>query len=63
MFDIFPSYKIMNTDYGKGFHVYDLGMVHYGSKIPKKLRRGYEGPGQDLVGKYIKDITVKTYKD
>jgi hypothetical protein len=63
MFDIFPSYKIMNTDYGKGFHVYDIGMVHYGSKLPKQLRKEFSGPGQELVNNYIKDKVIKKYKD
>ncbi len=62
MFDTFPSYKIMNTDYGKGFHLYDVGMVHYGSKLPKQLRKEFTGLGQELVDEYIKDKVVKKYK-
>lgn len=62
MFDLYPSYKIMNTDYGKGFHVYDLGLVHYGSKIPKELRATHVGPGADIVSEYTRDKIVKKYK-
>jgi hypothetical protein len=63
MFDRYPSYKIMNTDYGRGLHVYDLGFVHYGSKLPKALRQ--ENPdkeGKQLIEIYTKDIVVKKYK-
>jgi len=63
MFEKWPSYKIMNTDYGKGFHVYDLGFVHYGSKIPKELRRNTKSPGQKIVKNYTKDKVIKTYKN
>ena len=62
MFELYPSYKIPNTDYGSGFHVYDLGFVHYGSKIPKKLRQTSNQTGQQIVDNYIKDKTLKTYK-
>jgi hypothetical protein len=62
MFSVYPSYKILNTDYGKGLHVYDLGMVHYGSKIPKKLRATSLDPGLNIVNDYVKDIIVKEYK-
>ena len=62
MFDEWPSYKIMNTDYGKGFHVYDLGFVHYGSKIPKELRRTKTVEGKEIVKEYTKDKKVKKYK-
>lgn len=64
MFEKYPSYKIMNTDYGRGLHVYDLGLVHYGSKLPKALRA--ENPtksGKELVEIYTKDIAVKKYKN
>jgi hypothetical protein len=64
MFDLYPSYKIMNTDYGKGLHVYDLGFVHYGSKLPKALRQ--ENPnksGEELVQIYTRDKIVKKYKN
>ena len=62
MFDLYPSYKIPNTDYGGGLHVYDLGFVHYGSKIPKKLRQTSTQTGQQIVDNYIKDKKLKTYK-
>jgi hypothetical protein len=64
MFEKYPSYKIMNTDYGRGLHVYDLGLVHYGSKLPKALRA--ENPtksGKELVEIYTKNIVVKKYKN
>jgi len=63
MFEKYPSYKIMNTDYGKGLHVYNLGLVHYGSKIPKGLRSKSEEPGHVIVEDYIKDIKLKKYKN
>lgn len=63
MFEKYPSYKIMNTDYGKGFHVYDLGFVHYGSKIPKALRATSNKLGKDIVEEYAKDIILKKYKN
>jgi hypothetical protein len=63
MFEKYPSYKIMNTDYGKGFHVYDLGLVHYGSKIPKSLRSNSTYPGDVIVHEYTKDIIVKRHKN
>ena len=64
MFNEYPSYKIMNTDYGKGLHVYDLGFVHYGSKLPKALRQKNPGKsGKELVEIYTKDIVVKKYKN
>ena len=62
MFEKFPSYKIMNTDYGKGLHVYDIGFVHYGSKIPKSLRSSWEGTADELIAVTTKDIQVKKYK-
>jgi len=62
MFDQYPSYKIMNIDYGKGFHVYDLGFVHYGSKIPKAIRAESKKLGSDIVKQYTKDIEIKHYK-
>jgi hypothetical protein len=63
MFETFPSYKIMNTDYGRGLHVYDLGFVHYGSKIPKSLRSNSSHPGHLIVEEYTKDIILKKYKN
>lgn len=62
MFDKWPSYKIMNYDYGSGFHVYDLGFVHYGSKMPKSLRSKFVGPGIDLVNEHTSKIKLKTYR-
>lgn len=62
MFDEYPSYKIPNRDYGKGFHVYELGLVHYGSKIPKSLRSNSKEPGHIIVEEYTKDIITKTLK-
>ena len=62
MFSKYSSYKIMNTDYGKGFHVYDLGFVHYGSKMPKSIRAHHKGPGLDLVEQHTKNIIIKKYK-
>lgn len=38
LLDKYPSVKIQNIDHGGGLHVYDIGTVHYGSKIPKLLR-------------------------
>jgi len=64
MFEKYPSYKIMNTDYGKGFHVYDLGWVHYGSKIPKSIRNSNpDKSGAEIVADYTKDVKVKKYKN
>ncbi len=62
MFEWYPSYKIMNADYGQGFHVYDLGLVHYGSKLPKSLRASFSGSGADIVKEYTKDKIVKKLK-
>jgi hypothetical protein len=63
MFDLYPSYKIMNTDYGKGMHVYDLGFVHYGSKLPKALRKDNPSKsGKELIEIYTKDKILKNYK-
>lgn len=62
MFEIYPSFKIGNIDYGSGFHVYDLGFVHYGSKIPKALRQEFNGTGQEIVEHYTKDRVPKKVK-
>lgn len=62
MFDLYPSYKISNTDYGSGFHVYDLGFVHYGSKIPKKIRAESLDTGTEIVEEYTKGKKVKMFK-
>lgn len=63
MFKKWPSYKIMNTDYGRGLHVYNLGFVHYGSKIPKELRRVSKKDGKSIVEEYKKQAIIKTYKN
>lgn len=63
MLPIYPSYKIRNRDYGKGLHLYDLGLVHYGSKLPKQLRAEWSGDGKSLVEKRLSEIVVKTYKN
>lgn len=60
--DNFPSYKIPNLDYGSGFHVYDLGFVHYGSKIPKQIRKESTLPGSKIVEDYTKDKKIKMTK-
>jgi hypothetical protein len=62
MFEKYPSYKIKNKDYGSGLHVYELGLVHYGSKIPKALRAEWQGDGKSLIEKRLSEIKVKTYK-
>jgi hypothetical protein len=62
MFSKYPSYKIKNIDYGSGFHLYELGIVHYGSKAPKDLRSTHKGDGITLVQNYIKDKVVKKFK-
>jgi len=62
MFAIYPSYKIKNRDYGAGLHVYNLGLVHYGSKIPKALRAEWKGDGKSLIEKRLSEIVIKKYK-
>lgn len=62
MFEKYPSYKIKNRDYGSGLHVYNLGMVHWGSKLPKQLRAEWPGDGKSLVEKRLSEITIKKYK-
>jgi hypothetical protein len=62
MFPLYPSYKIKNRDYGQGLHVYNLGMVHYGSKLPKQLRAEWKGDGKSLVEKRLSEIVIKKYK-
>ena len=62
MFDKWPSYKIMNTDYGKGLHIYDIGFVHYGSKVPKSMRAKWPDDPTQKLREYIKPIQVKRYK-
>lgn len=63
MFEKYPSYKIMNTDYGKGLHIYDVGVVHYGSKLPKAMRAECTTDAKTMLDEYTKDIIVKRYKD
>lgn len=63
MFEKYPSYKIKNRDYGSGLHLYNLGMVHYGSKEPKKLRAECAGDGKSLVDKRLSEIVIKKYKN
>jgi len=63
MFAKWPSYKIMNTDYGKGLHIYEVGVVHYGSKIPKALRAEWNKDPKKQLEEYIAPIVVKRYKD
>lgn len=63
MFEKYPSYKIMNTDYGKGLHIYDVGVVHYGSKIPKAMRAECTTDAKVMLDDYTRDIIVKRYKE
>ena len=63
MFEHYPSYKIMNTDYGKGLHVYDVGVVHYGSKLPKSMRKEWPTDPRQKLKEYIEPIIVKRYKN
>jgi hypothetical protein len=62
MFEKYPSYKIKNKDYGSGLHVYELGLVHYGSKIPKEMRIHHTGSGKNLVEKKLDETPVKKLK-
>jgi hypothetical protein len=59
----YPSYKFMNTDYGQGLHIYDIGIVHYGSKLPKALRASWPADPKEKLQEYIDPIKVKRYKD
>jgi hypothetical protein len=59
----YPSYKIMNIDYGQGLHIYDVGVVHWGSKMPKAMRATWPEDPQEKLQEYIKPILVKRYKD
>ena len=63
MFEKWPSYKIMNTDYGKGLHIYDVGVVHYGSKMPKQMRAECTGDAKTMLDDYTREIIVKRYKN
>lgn len=49
MFPLFPSFKIKNIDHGTGFHSYELGTVHYGSKLPKAIRAAWPGDINEMV--------------
>jgi hypothetical protein len=55
LFEKYPSYKIKNTDHGGGLHTYTLGTVHYGSKIPKKVRSLWTGSTEDMILEMIKN--------
>ena len=59
MFPEYPSYKIKNFDYGTGFHVYDIGTVHYGSKLPKAIRAAWKG---DNILDLIEQMKVDKFK-
>lgn len=59
----YPHVKIKNRDYGSGLHVYGIGTVHWGSKLPKQLRSEWKGNGKDLVEKRLSEITIKNYKN
>lgn len=62
LFERYPSLKITNRDYGAGMHIYELGTVHWGSKLPKKLRAEWEGDGKSLVEQRLSEISIKHYK-
>ena len=62
MLDVYPSLKIRNTDYGKGLHIYDLGVVHWGSKEPKADRAAAKS-GPELVKQRMAEITPKVFKN
>ena len=55
LFDKYPSYKIKNVDHGGGLHTYNLGTVHYGSKLPKILRGLWEGSDNLLINDIIEE--------
>ena len=63
MLPIYKSYKIKNRDYGSGMHLYSLGLVHWGSKEPKRIRAEWTGDGKSLVEKRLSEIVIKKYKD
>lgn len=60
LFEKYPSYKIKNTDHGGGLHTYNLGTVHYGSKIPKLLRALYNVPTESMVNDIINEKNTVT---
>lgn len=57
-----PSLKIKNNDYGKGLHIYDVGVVHWGSKEPKADRAAAKS-GVELVNARMAAITPKVFKN
>lgn len=56
------SYKIKNNDCGSGLHIYDLGPVHYGSKIPKATRT-VSNSGEEMVTNWLKEHPIKKFKN
>lgn len=62
MLEKYPSLKIRNIDYGKGMHVYNLNVVHWGSKEPKAERAAAKS-GRDLLDRKLKEITPKIFKN
>jgi hypothetical protein len=65
LFEKYPSYKIKNTDHGGGLHTYTLGTVHYGSKIPKKIRSLWTGSTEDMILEMIenKEVLLKVLEN
>lgn len=63
LFEKYPSHRIKNRDYGSGLHVYKIGTVHWGSKLPKQLRAEWPGDGKSLVDKRLSEIVIKKYKN
>jgi hypothetical protein len=63
LFEKYPSHRIKNRDYGSGLHIYEIGTVHWGSKLPKQLRAEWKGDGKSLVKKRLSEITIKKYKN
>jgi hypothetical protein len=59
LLNTYPSYKIKNRDYGTGFHVYDIGTVHYGSKLPKAIRSSWKGTDITIL---IEEMKVDKFK-
>lgn len=62
MFPIYPSFRIRNRDYGKGLHVYEVGLVHWGSKLPKELRANWDGDGISLLKHRLENMEIKKTK-
>ena len=63
LFEKYPSYRLKNRDYGSGLHVYDLGVIHWGSKVPKELRAAWTGDAKSLLDKRLSEIVIKEYKN